>query len=646
MFQQIAKASTSKILRVFITNSSTGVGLSGLVYNSAGLTAYYMREGATAATAITLATITTLGTWETGGFKEIDATNAPGLYEFHPPDAALATGADSVTFFLRGAASMQDTTLEVQLTDFDLNSTAPDVNVAQISNDSVAADNLELQYDTTGLTGDTFPSTQSQLSGIANVGSAIHRPAQGYTLTTGTQSANTYTSTAALDGIRHEHTDTAGAMDLYYEFNIGSGAASSVQMTGYLSSTNDTLGVYGYDWVAAAWVQIGTLDGSSASNNVNSYDMFVDMTGSGANKGLARIRFYAASGLTTATLAVDQIFVAFSRGADTYVNARVWYDDSVANTNTVVGVDGTAGNPVSTPAAVVTLLASTNLNGIDITPGSTYTLASTYTSTLFSGHGGTIALGGQSVNYCHFEDISVSGIGTAANEMEFHDCEFGTASIQKAHLYNCTIVGPLTLTLAGDYRFIRSHSGIAGAASPVINKTAGQTISLEIRYWSGGLTLNGLESGDVVTIGGEELGTITLNGADATVEIRGQYKALVNNLTGSPTVTDSAIKGSDVATIVTDVAAILLDTGTDGVALPSATIVAIADALLTRDMSVADGGGASGRTVLQALRTLRNKISVGDTTMVVYKEDDTTASFTGTVTRDVTAKTLVGIDPA
>src|SRR4030095_8813784 len=88
----LAKSTTSKLLRFFVQNSSvtTGAGLTGLLYNSASLTAYYIREGSASATAITLATMT-VGTWVSGGFKEVDATNMPGLYELGVPDAALAS---------------------------------------------------------------------------------------------------------------------------------------------------------------------------------------------------------------------------------------------------------------------------------------------------------------------------------------------------------------------------------------------------------------------------------------------------------------------------------------------------------------------------------------------------------------------------
>jgi hypothetical protein len=51
------------------------------------------------------------------------------------------------------------------------------VDVGAVSGDATAADNLELQYDGTGLTGDTFPAKQSQATAIlADTGATI--PAQ------------------------------------------------------------------------------------------------------------------------------------------------------------------------------------------------------------------------------------------------------------------------------------------------------------------------------------------------------------------------------------------------------------------------------------------------------------------------------------
>lgn len=119
----LKKGLTSQRIAVFIQNSAStvGAGLTGLVFNSAGLAWYYWREdeGNVAATAVTLATATR-GTFASGGFVEKDATNLPGWYEIGIPDAALAAGADWVGVMLKGATNMAPLPLEIELVDVDL----------------------------------------------------------------------------------------------------------------------------------------------------------------------------------------------------------------------------------------------------------------------------------------------------------------------------------------------------------------------------------------------------------------------------------------------------------------------------------------------------------------------------------------------
>ncbi len=118
----VKKDTTSKMIQFFIPDSSSavGAGLTGLVFNTASLTAYYYREGAATSTVISLATMT-LGTWSTSGFVVVDGTNMPGLYQLGIPNAALATGANSVVIMLKGATNMAPTMIEIQLVDYDPN---------------------------------------------------------------------------------------------------------------------------------------------------------------------------------------------------------------------------------------------------------------------------------------------------------------------------------------------------------------------------------------------------------------------------------------------------------------------------------------------------------------------------------------------
>lgn len=93
---------------------------------------------------------------------------------------------------------------------------------------------------------------------------------------------------------------------------------------------------------------------------------------------------------------------------------------------------------------------------------------------------------------------------------------------------------------------------------------------------------------------------------------------------------------------------VTVDTNNDktGYALTSGERTSIADALLDRDMSSgADSGSESVRTVRQALRPNRNKSSIAGGTLTVYKEDDSTASWTADVTTSA-SDPISEIDPA
>lgn len=90
--------SESVLLEIRANNNNPATGLA---FNTAGLVARYTRPGETPV-AITLANQTVTGAYVSGGFKEIDATNCPGLYRFDIPDAALVAGKDQVMVSFHG----------------------------------------------------------------------------------------------------------------------------------------------------------------------------------------------------------------------------------------------------------------------------------------------------------------------------------------------------------------------------------------------------------------------------------------------------------------------------------------------------------------------------------------------------------------
>ena len=136
MSEYVYAGLTSQTIDIFIQDSSStvGAGLSGLLFNTAGLVASY-RKGATGArVAITLATQTVGGAWASGGFAEIDATNMKGVYRLDLVNASVDTEG-FMTLYLYGATNMLPLALRIDCRPLP-------VNVLQVNSDAIAAARL------------------------------------------------------------------------------------------------------------------------------------------------------------------------------------------------------------------------------------------------------------------------------------------------------------------------------------------------------------------------------------------------------------------------------------------------------------------------------------------------------------------------
>jgi hypothetical protein len=115
----ILAGSTSQSITVFIQDSSVSYpkGLAGLAYNTASLTAYYCFAN-TVSAAISLVTLAAANSaWSSGGFKEVDGTNMPGVYRLDLPNAVLAASSGrQVTIILKGATNMANCVVSIELT--------------------------------------------------------------------------------------------------------------------------------------------------------------------------------------------------------------------------------------------------------------------------------------------------------------------------------------------------------------------------------------------------------------------------------------------------------------------------------------------------------------------------------------------------
>lgn len=145
------RGSTSRIQRVFIQDiaqTTTIAGKTGLTNASGGLLISLIREKAATVDAysgVNILSITTLGTWADPGagkvrFKELDATNQPGVYElqFENTPFAVGDGSRNITGYISGTG-IPAVPFKIDLDAVDYNSLTAFVTSVEISAASVTA---------------------------------------------------------------------------------------------------------------------------------------------------------------------------------------------------------------------------------------------------------------------------------------------------------------------------------------------------------------------------------------------------------------------------------------------------------------------------------------------------------------------------
>jgi len=267
----------------------------------------------------------------------------------------------------------------------------------------------------------TALATSDQVGQLAVGSAAISVQAESYTLTTGTQSSGTVSDTETRDGTSHQHTDTGGAMELYYQFDVGgAGVATEVETFGRINSANDDLVMYAYDWGNTQWDAIGSFDGQGSTTNVQrSRSLLTRHTGTGVNLGKVRVRFYAASGLTTSTLYMDQIFTSYAVVSQTvgYANGMFWLDTAEGTAGTEVYVNGTADKPSDSLADIITMESTIPLHNINVSSDSTFAPTGDFNDYNVYGVGYTANMGGHDYSGTHIYHASpLTGIILSATE--------------------------------------------------------------------------------------------------------------------------------------------------------------------------------------------------------------------------------------
>jgi hypothetical protein len=189
------------------------------------------------------------------------------------------------------------------------------------------------------------------------------------------------------------------------------------------------------------------------------------------------------------------------------------------------------------------------------------------------------------------------------------------------------------------------------AGYPVVTVKDG-TGTGEIDTTSGGVLVAALANGaitaaaiatdaidaDAMADGAITAATFAAGAIDATAIANGAIDAatFAAGAIDATAIANGAIDAATFAAGAIDAAALAADAGAE-----------IADAFLNRDMSTGtDSGSTTVRTPRQALRFLRNKWDIAAGTLTVTKEDDSTASWTASVSSDASADPVIGTDPA
>ena len=167
-----------------------------------------------------------------------------------------------------------------------------------------------------------------------------------------------------------------------------------------------------------------------------------------------------------------------------------------------------------------------------------------------------------------------------------------------------------------------------------LSATAGQVVAADTQK----VDLNTIKTQTVTAGAGVTVGAYVGNAtaalaADANGRVQVQVGTSAGQINASSGKVPSTIAAGDIATDAITAAAVKAD-----------AVTKLANGVLTPDMSTITG--ESARSVVNALRFLRNKWTLVGTTLTVYKEDDTTVAWTATVGTTAGANPVTSNDPA
>ena len=247
-----------------------------------------------------------------------------------------------------------------------------------------------------------------------------------------------------------------------------------------------------------------------------------------------------------------------------YYNFGIWIDEASANTDSDVGVDGTTANPVSTFAAARILADSMGLQKYYLINGTSLTLAATHISWEFIGIGGSceVNFGSQDVDSSYFENVMIAGTQGGTGMVFLHRCYMDAADSLECVATNSWFSDTISVRVAPNIIFDQCYSAVPGNATPGIDfNSAGGTIGVNMRHYSGGLALLNMDATHTISYEADGQLVIDTSSTSANVTARGNMDITDNGVTTA--LTQNAVFNQTITQTTLDVVNGIVLTGTN-----------------------------------------------------------------------------------
>jgi hypothetical protein len=538
-------------------------------------------------------------------------------------------------------------------------------NMTQISGDATAADNLEAMYDGTGYTDDLAPATQGQVGAISsgsssgfnypvtadNTSAAIDPSSVAFV---GGTPVGTFANTESDLTTVHQIPDSGDAIDLVYKIEAGAtNVFTSVVIDARATGGNDEVNIQLYDHIGADWETVGVISGTNGTAlNEFSFSPFLKHTGAlGASEaGNLYLRFVC-SAQSNPELFIARVYGVAVAATSTmgYENGTVWVDESNGtSTGTTQGVDGIFANQCDDFDNGQTIADNLGTSFIHLHPGNSITLTAALQGYNISNVQCTLNGGSQNCDSTRINGGFIAGTWARAGTgiMTFVGCSLTNVTSDRcAILGGSGLVGTFTLTEAGLYPMVDCQAaGATGITTLDFASLGGATVNME--RWAGNLTVANMAAGDTLNLHSVAGGDIVLGGVSGTVSISGVIGTLTDNRTGSPTLTDNSVLGTDAKAILADTNELQSDDiPTLIAALPTASeINAEMVDVMEVDTHAQPSSVPAATTTYQNMLTYaftlgRNKMTQTATTTLLRNDADSATIGTSTVSDDATTFT-------